>query len=429
MIPAQWISISWQLYFIVFSFVLLFVMLLAIHFTKDSLKKIIYNIKEHPFKVLFKHLKSNWFLYLLTIIFTVLSVTNTQPYLWCNYHDDYYIAKVVNLQGAPHLLDEQYALGLKLPSNSLFGFAKQQGYRAFNTYELTYAYLGSLLNIDLTFFCRFTMATYMYLICFYIYKLLANILIDDELIAQYSVAFFAILMIPAGFATSLKLPVRMFENWRLQTAVFYGGSFVRIMGIPLIILSCKSLLQRFNKKALIELIGVIVVLLSFQITTLCYLLFVIPILIFVKIINMTINQQKARKKLRKLIIIISLFVILLLLLDKIVSLLPINLGKYKDVYNSYMPYYNDIFIIDIFALTGFIPIIMMLYLDCLKTNRLQIHLVVLLMYMVFRINKSTIYLTLITNYQFFGILRIMTSVLILVVFYWGLFICSIFEKY
>ena len=424
-LPAHWLAISWKLYFIIFSIVLLAVLIFSIYFTRDDLKSTFQSFKKHPGKALWLHLKKHWFIYLLVLVFTILSVTNTQPYLWCNYHDDYYIAKVVNLQGAPHLLDEQYILGLKLNSNSLFGYAKQQGYRAFNTYELTYAYLGSLFTIDLTFFCRFSMAIYMYLMCFYIYRLFTGIFIKNENLTQYAVALFTLLMIPAGYAASLKFPIRMFENWRIQTAIYYGGSFVRVMGLPLIILSCKSLLKNINKISLIEFIGVIIVLFSFQITALTYLLFILPILLFVKIIWAVDDRKIGRKKWVTMIILISIFIIILLLSDKIIGLFSINSGMYQNLYNSYMPYYNDIFIVDIFALTGFIPIVLMLYIDRHNENRAFIHLIILFMYLVFRINKSTTYLAIITNYQFYGILRIITSVLIFVVFYWGLFICSI----
>lgn len=419
-LPAQWLSISWNLYFIIFSVFLLASIIFATYITRDELRSILKAVLDNPILVIKRHLKEYWFIYVITFVFVFLAVTNTQPYLWCNYHDDYYIAKVVNLQGAPHLLDEQYALGLKLTKTSFFSLALQQGYRAFNTYELTYAYLGSLFHIDLTFFCRFSIANYMYYMCFLIYKTFAELFIDDHKKTQYTVLFFAILMIPAGYATTLLMKVRMFENWRFQTAIYYGGSFVRVFGLPLLIIACRRFLIKVDWEAILQIVGVVAVLFSFQVTALCYILFITPIIFFVKLISFVEKYTKESNKKKIIIILLITYILIILLADKLFSFLPFNVGQYTNTYNSYILYYNDIFIFDIFALTGFIPILMMLYLDRKSKVKTYIHLIVLMMYMVFRINKSTIFLSVITNYQFYGILRIITSVLLIVILYWGL---------
>ena len=424
-LPAQILSISWNAYFVIFSLVLLLSLFFAIKYIREDLKITFKRIKERPIHYLGIHLKKYWLVYALVVLFSLLSVTNTQPYLWCNYHDDYYIAKVVNLQGALHLLDEQYVLGIKLNRTGLLSYAMQQGYRALNTYELTYAYLGSVFTIDLTFFCRFSMTIYCYLMCFFVYKVFVEMIIDNQNVSQYALAFFTLLLIPAGLASAGKFPIRMFENWRFQTAIFYGGSIVRVMGFPLMLISFKNILKEINKKSVISFALVFVVLFSFQVTALCYLLLVLPIFIFIKAINVIINKCSGIKKVELCVIISICFITFFLMSDKII---PYNSAKYQSLMNSYLPYYNDIFICDIFALTGIIPIIMIMYLKRSAVYKEYFSIILLALYLIIRLNKSAVYLMYITNDQFFGILRLLTSILLMIVAFWGIFAVVILEK-
>lgn len=110
---------------------------------------------------------------------------------------------------------------IKLFFASRFAYAKAQGYRALNTYELLYSFFGSLFHISLVFFCRCTMTFHNYAIVFFIVKLFVSIFVDEK-ISQYSILF--LLLIPAGYAAKgdLSFKIRMYDNWRFQTAI-YGG--------------------------------------------------------------------------------------------------------------------------------------------------------------------------------------------------------------
>ena len=427
--PSELLSLSWNSYFCIYTVLLLIVFIISVIYSKHELINYMNYIKRDPLNVLLRHLKKYWFIYCLVLAFSILSMTNTQPYLWANYHDDYYIAKMVHLKGAAHLLDEDYVTGAKLVRNSFFSYPLQQGYRTVNTYELTYAYLSSISTIDMVFFCRVTFTLYIYLICFFTYKIFVEIFCDAN-ISQYALVFFALLMIPSGFMGSLdKFSVRMFENWRFQTAIFYGGSVVRVIGLPLIVLAFLKICKKFTKYSLIVFVGIALVLLSFQFTAICYLLFVLPILIVVYIVKSNIAKFNTRKGIKLSVIIVTLFVILIITADKWIPALKIfNEAKYASFYDRYLPYYQDVFIKDTFALYAFIPLIMILYIFKKNHYALIATIVVLLCYSIFKFNFATKLLSIITSYTFYGLLRVMTSILLFTVIYWGILFLTIVSR-
>lgn len=427
-LPSQVLAASWNVYFIIFCIVISLVLIISILFVKKDLSTLFKRISKSPIHFIKHHLLQYWFIYLLVILFSAFSILNTQPYLWCNYHDDYYLAKVVNLQGAPHLLDEQYLLGQKIIRTSFFSYISAQGYRFLNTYELTYAALGSIFRIDLTFFCRFSMCIYIYLIVFLTYKLLAEKFIKNVYISQYTLLIFALLLIPAGYASSLKLSIRMFENWRFQTAIYYGGSIVRVLGLPFFILGFSELIKKFNGKSILCFLSCFLLLLSFQTSTISYFVFIAPILIFLLVLKGVNTKLEGRKKNLLTIIIVTLFLLLITLSDQIISCFPIDMSRCNDLIKSYTPYYNDIFICDIFALLGFIPVAMSIYLHRKESNIFYIDLFILCAYLVFRFNKSNYYIAIVSQYRFYSALRILTSVLLLIIIITGIFLVSIISK-
>lgn len=427
--PSQLFALSWNVYFILFCIVLGLVLILSILFVKNDLIMAFVKMREHPLHFIRQHFTQYWFVYLLVILFSAFSILNTQPYLWCNYHDDYYIAKVVNLKGTPHLLNEQYHFGLQIARSSFLSYIHAQGYRFITTYELTYAALGSIFGIDLSFFCRFSICIYIYLIVFLTYKLLAEKYIKNIYTSQYALLIFSLLLIPAGYASNLKLSIRMFENWRFQTAIYYGGSVVRVLGLPLYILAFNNLISEINLKSIFSFALTFVLLLSFQASALSYLLFIAPILLFLLILKRVNSKVEGHKKSIWLIIVFTLFLLLITLSDQIVSYFPIDMSRCNDLLKSYLPYYNDIFICDIFASLGFIPAAMSLYLHRNEEEKFYIDTFILCAYLVFRFNKSNYYLAVISQYLFYSGLRIMTSVLLLIIITAGILLISIINAW
>lgn len=426
--PLQLISVSWILYAVIYGLFLLTMLIISILKTKHELKHFVKKIKSHPKSVIIHHLKGHWFIYLLVILFTLLSVTNTQPYLWNNYHDDYYISKIVHLAGTKNLLNENYITGMLLNRTSLFSFAKAQGYRLFNTYELTYSFFDSLFAINLAFFCRFTMAIHNYLICFMVYQLFVELFVDYKW-SQFALFFFVLLLIPAGYAArGAKMPVfiRMYENWRFQTAIFYGGSITRVLSIPLLIIFGYPLINKMSLQKAFFLLIVIVTLISFQTNGLCYVLFLLPIFVFIKLLNKLIKHLKKKAIINICLIAFSLFLVLILLSNNLLKYLPINISKYETIYKNYLPYYNNVFSYDVFALSAFIPVSLMIILEKDKQKR-WIHVLVLLAFLIIRLNKSSIYIAVIST-NFYGIARIVTSILLAIVAYDGIVLMRLIRK-
>lgn len=427
--PLQLISVSWMLYAVIYGLFVITLLVLSIFQTKKEIILLLRRLKAHPKSVVASHIKHHWFVYLLVIVFTLLSVTNTQPYLWNNYHDDYYISKIVHLVGAQNILNENYITGMLLNRTSLFSLAQAQGYRLFNTYELTYSFWGSLFGISLAFFCRFTMVIHNYLMCFMVYKLFAELFVDQKW-SQFTLFFFALLMIPAGYAArGAKMPVfiRMYENWRFQTAIFYGGSITRVLAIPLLIIFGYPLIDKLSLKKLLFLLIVMMTLISFQTNGLCYVLFLLPIFIFIKLLNILINHLKKKDMLNICLIAFSLFLVLILLSNHLLMHLPINLSKYETIYKNYIPYYNNVFSYDVFALSAFIPVFLMIILEKDRTKR-WIHVLILLAFLIIRLNKSSLYIAMIST-NFYGIARIVTSILLVIVGYDGIVLITLVSRW
>ena len=102
--PSQLFSISYTAYWTIFFIVFFGILLFTLFNKREQLNIRFKTNKKDIFKKVLHHFSLHWFLYALVFVFSLLSMTNTQPYLWNNYHDDYYIGKMVNLVQTPHLL-------------------------------------------------------------------------------------------------------------------------------------------------------------------------------------------------------------------------------------------------------------------------------------------------------------------------------------
>lgn len=426
--PSQLFSISYTAYWTIFFIVFFGILLFTLFNKREQLNIRFKTNRKNIFKKVLHHFSLHWFVYALVFVFSLLSMTNTQPYLWNNYHDDYYIGKMVNLVQTPHLLNENYILCYVLKRTSIFSYALQQGYRMFNTYELTYSFLGTLFHIDLAFFARCAMVIHNYLICFFIYKLFAELFVDRKY-SQYTLIFFILLAIPAGYASrGMKIIfIRMFENWRFQTGIYFGGSVTRVFTLPLMILGAVMLLEKFEWRKLLLLILINVTLVSFQTNALCYTFFILPIVLLAFLIVKIFKLDNIKERIMWTIIVLSLFCILMMASDKILNSIGINVSKYQAIFASYQPYYNNVFVFDFFALVSLIPILLIFYMKHNDQKILFINIIVFVAFMIFRINKTNIYIAMISS-NFYGIARILTSVLLLCVSYFGIVLVVLLER-
>lgn len=243
--PAQLFKISWNIYFFIFSLLLLLILLLLI---LRTLKK----IKEQKIKLKFKdriatHLKENWFIYFLAVVFIAFYTTSYLNYSYVCYDDAYYITKIASFVGRAHLFGENY----------FTGFVHVQAkitYRILNSYELTYAYFASLFHISIPFFAKIVMSLNNLLISFFVFKIIADKFVSKKY-AQFCLIFIPIFMIPEAIITrGTFLNINLYDFWQVANASFYGGNIVRNISLPVYMYEFYLLYKDFNKRVILLLV-------------------------------------------------------------------------------------------------------------------------------------------------------------------------------
>lgn len=448
--PAQLNSKSWFYFANHFQIVLIVIGLLSlignVFLHRSRIKSICIDFKNNPYLIIqyiLEHLKKYWFIYLFVGIFTWFSITNLQPYTLNNYTDDHYIVKMVHMLKSNALFNEYYATGEPLKSYGKYSFALQQSHRLFNTYEVVYTYLANLFSIDMVTFARFTMTIHNYFICFLGIQLLGSIFVDNDL-SQYTIAFFILLLIPEGYAARGMnfLKIRIFENWRNQTAIYMGGSIVRNLSFPLLIYF--SYLFYFYRKFryLLFFPLIFIALLSYQTTIISYILLFIPVFITTLLMSVIWSKYKCNKNdinrflvlLASTMVVFLGFSIFIVYADNFVENLNIssNQGITKIIigtwslgngvnkraliklYNGYLPYYKNVFKLDSFAKIA--PFVILLLLCTAKKIKQKVIIFMIgLLYLMFKTNKLKLFLSLI-SIDFFGTARILNSVILLIIF-------------
>ena len=449
--PCELFSTSWYFFAVIFSVSLILVAGVALFIqyryneklsilikkdTKEKLRVVCFHLQ--------RHFRKYWFVYLFVIIFSALSITNMQPYTLNNYNDDHYIVRVLRLFKSPALFNENYYTGNILESTGKFSYALQQSQRMFNAYELNYSFYGFLLHINLIFFCRVTMPIHNYFIVFMLYTLFASIFLNESF-SQYGILCFAILMIPSGYLAKANLPirVRMWENWRFQTAMYMGGSIVRVCSFPIMIYYMDSWMRNrtFRNILIYPFIGVLLI--SFQTTAVSYVLLFIPIFIIGVIltflwknVNMENKKEKCKARIISLLIVIAfgiLFFIINYLLGNskvqipskfnLISHVSINSKVLKNISKSYLVYYRDVFVFDFFAKTAIIPLVLIFILQK-ETRQRIISLTCLILYFIFASKIYNTYLSLI-SFEAYCTARMLTATQLLIVLIHGICIINL----
>lgn len=454
--PCELFSTSWLFFSIIFSVLLIVIggICALIQYKHNEFFKNIYKSKNRK-EIIIKKFKDNfkeyWFVYLLVLIFSVLSITNLQVYTLNNYSDDHYIAKVVHIAHSSQLFNEDYTFGNYLHSFGRFSFALQQSQRMFNTYELVYSYLGTIFNIQLVFFCRVTMVIHNYLICFAIFQLVTSIFLKSEY-SQYGLIPFCILFLPAGYLAKGNIPIklRMWENWRFQTAMYMGGSVVRCCAFPSLLYYFYNYLQTRNKRSFLFLAIISATLFSFQTTAISYIIIFVPIMVCVLLCFYLWNKSNSQNtKSFMLYIGLSVEVVLIILIifgisdqlitnsnlninasQNFVTHTPINNYVLNHITDEYQLYYNNVFIFDFFAKNAIIPILSLFFLIKDKKAR-SILLLFFLMYMLFVLNKSGKLLGLIAIDAIgaaYCIARVLTAIQMIILVLFGVLVVYLVQK-
>lgn len=428
---CQLFSTSWLFFSIIYGLALITLLILCLYLNKQEITAL--NRKNIISKFV-NHIRNHWFIYLAALIFTIFSMMNMQPYILNNYSDDHYIIKVFHLANSNHLLNEDYSTGNQLLFASRFAYAKAQGYRALNTYELIYSFFGSLFHISLVFFCRCTMTFHNYLIIFFIVKLFAGIFVNEN-ISQYAILFLFLLLIPAGYAAKGDLPfkIRMYENWRFQTAIYMGGSIVRTVFFPL----CLYLLYFIFVRKEFKLISIYIlfcfVMISYHTTAISYIIFTFPIILGVLLLSLIKNRVESNQNIILSSIIVCLAIAGVYFLIEVIvngtfNSMPsailklqhfsktIDLKTLQSSFNSYNKYYVNSFSFDLFARFAIIPLLIVLLISNYRGR--IIGAMSLIIYLVFalKILKNSLVLI---SFTFFNAARLLTSMQLLIAYLFG----------
>lgn len=244
--PCQLLAVSWSLYFYLLLFVYFSLIILYIIRYKQMNKRINLKINEH--------FKSYWFIYALAIAFSLFSMTNQLAYFEMNYDDSYYLAAIVQNINADHIASADYFTGTAKTLDIA---------RLINTFEIGYGFWSSLFHIDAIFFARATMVMHNYFILFMASHALLSCWSKHKYYTQYALAAYAVLLVPSGYLTQRGL-IRMYDAWQMNTAIWYGGSLLRVGALPILFTFSFDLLKRIELKKCLFIAMIFCTMISFS---------------------------------------------------------------------------------------------------------------------------------------------------------------------
>ena len=422
--PCQLFFTSFITYFIIQSIVFILFDAVLLFKYKDKIKSYIKN-KQYKNIDIKTFLKENWLCILFVVLFTSFSMANQLPIYQMNYDDMYYIGKVENLKTAEHLMDTDFFNGKLLSENSI------NVARVINTYELSYAYFSTIFHIPSTFFCRVSMVIHNYLLFCVVYKEIAKNILDKN-IAQFSLLPFFIFLIPFGFLQSglpLWLRVNCYDLWQFQTAMFYGGSIVRVMSIPILYIFSEPLLYKMEFKKLFYLFLISISFMSFSTIYIQILVLFFLVILFIKFFILLINNIK-KKNIAKIILyslcLIS-YIVLLISTKYLDHLSLIKTDSFVYAYESFIPYLTIWYDHDIILNLGIIIVLIGLCITS-KWHHKIVYFITLGLFL-FIYNGYFIEILVITSFNFFFvILRTIASIQFIILFLCGCTFLSVLKK-
>lgn len=415
--PCQLFYLSWNLYFVLQ--LIIFVLL-------DGL--LIYRNKCKPSingKIIRQFIRDNWVLVLFVAVFMTLAIASQLPYYDLNYDDTYYIGKVVNHVDTPHLMNEDYFNGSLIQTSGL------DPIRMINTFELSYAFLGTIFHVDLAFFCRVSMAMHNYILFTIVYKEIGSYFVSDKY-AQYTILPFFYFMLPHGYLQQgmplALLRVHSYDLWQFQTAAFYGSSVVRMISIPILFIFALPLVKKMNIKQLIFMIICSISMISFStIFMQVVVLFFIAILLVKFIYHLYESIQNKSKKGILVYTCCVLAIVFFLLATKALGHLSfVQTDAYLKNVENYKGFQTAWFDNDAILLCGWIILIVAFLLQKEKKARAFVLLSTILYLFVFKCFFISL-LMLTTFGYFFVALRTVASIQYILLFLFGVIIVRLYE--
>ena len=423
--PAQFFRISWISYFVIQCFVFLFIDLGFLILRRKQLIRWLKRNKNVNVETIKQFVCNNWLCFVFVFLFTWFSSANNLPIYELNYDDFYYIGKMVNLVGTDHLLNENYYNGF------LINLSAVPLERLFNTYELSYSFLSSVFSIDIIFFCRITMVIHNYLFFVLIYKELSSLLIPSQY-SQYSVVPFFIFLIPLGYLQNglgnLSFHICSYDLWQFQTAIFYGGSVVRVLSVPALMIFSYELIEKIDIKKILIIAMLSVAFLSFS-TIFLQIFAVYSIFILLTKCIYTLHNSIKNKNIKIILFSIAgiIFILLVLLSTKFIAkiLNPDAVVACIEGLNAYIIGWFDF---DVILRLGIIPIIVCILISKNIQNKM-IYLFVHFLYALVTTMWFKEFLALTSGNMFFVINRTVASIQFLLILIAGLCVIEIFLKF
>lgn len=421
-VPCQFFQLNWYVYFLLFSliFIISFIFLLKKKYSNFT------NFKSQLFsffskKKIINHLKNNWVLYVFVFLFTLFSVSNVMALYEFDYDDAFYIGKVVNSISTPALLNEDFFTG-NLANGVDFA-------RLINTYEITYAAFSTLFRINPTYLCKVTMAIHNYILFALCIKQLALYISKEK--AQYALLPFFIFLINHGYLiVNNFFNIRSYDLWQFQNAMWYGGSVVRVLSIPIMCIICIPLIEnRIKIKNLVFVAMYCCSMMSFS-TIFAPILVIMFFILF--ILKFSFNCYLfLKQKNYKLVIInflgLCLFVFVLFLTKKLDHSPFLNMQNYESFNNELYPFYCYYLLSDIIIKYSKYIILFTLVLTFKSKYGKYITLITFLLLKIVCSNYFNELLCVTSLKFFFVILRFYSSIQFMIVALLGISIAKIFD--
>lgn len=226
-IPIQLLNLTWNMFFIYFLIITIFFIIFSVYrIYKKKIK--LFNGDFYGF------IKQYWFLFFLTIILVILAATNLDWYWLNNCLDDgYYLNRMATLP----FINQPFAV---TPGTGLLGNVSFTNSYNYNVFELEASVYIYLLNILPTFFARFCLAFINYFlfacVSYCLFEKINNVgKFDlDKNVLQYLTLYIIIFSFNYDLCKSYNLH-QLQDGWQNASAMYYGSSIVRSMGIMMLI--------------------------------------------------------------------------------------------------------------------------------------------------------------------------------------------------
>lgn len=227
-IPMQIFGFPWK----IFEIYLICIVIIVIGYS-------IYRIYTNKIKIftmnIFSFMKQYWFMFIFGIVLVGIS-SLCMDWYWLNngLDDGYYLTRMASLPYDGNLLSISASTGLKMTNT----FSNSYNFNIFDLEASVYIYF---LKIVPTLFARGFLAyiNYFLFMCT-IYVLFSKIVRELKLnVDRYYYQFSCIIIVIFSFSYTWMLGNNihhLMDSWQNTTAMYYGSSIVRNMGIPLLLL-------------------------------------------------------------------------------------------------------------------------------------------------------------------------------------------------